>query len=513
MTDTRPNPDELLEKIQRSDARQQRGHFKLFFGSCAGVGKTFSMLSAARDQLLKGIDVVVGVVETHGRRDTMALTDGLEILPPQQLHYHDKLRGEFDLDGALTRKPALILMDELAHSNIPGTRHQKRWQDVEELLAAGIDVYSTVNVQHLESLNDIVGQITGIRVWETIPDRIFELADEITLVDLPPDELLRRLKEGKVYVPHQAERASKNFFRKGNLIALRELALRRTADQVDTQMRDYRADQSIHHVWQAKERLLVCIGPNDSSAKLVRTAARLASSLRADLIAIYIETPELQKLSDVRREAIHKVIKLAQELGAETTTLSGEKLAPVLLSYARSRNVTKVVIGKSMRPTWARILRTSLADELASRTTDVDVYVVGHDMEEESAVRHHSPASHHDLTGSIEGKSKNKRGYLYAALSCIAVTFITEGLLNVFDLANVIMLYLLAAVLIALRFGRGPSIFASFLSVASFFFFTSSANTLTSLGLESVIASIPLRAKLGVFLTKFTAPPTTFGAA
>jgi two-component system sensor histidine kinase KdpD len=470
MTDSRPDPDELLDKIQREDARQQRGHFKLFFGSCAGVGKTFAMLSAAKAQRLQGIDVIIGVVETHGRRDTIAMTEGLESLPPLKVNYHEKLRDEFDLDGALKRKPALILMDELAHSNIPGTRHQKRWQDVEELLAAGIDVYSTVNVQHLESLNDIVGQITGIRVWETIPDRVFDMADEVTLVDLPPDELLRRLKDGKVYIPHQAERASKNFFRKGNLIALRELALRRTADQVDAQMRDYRADQSIQDVWQAKERLLVCIGPHESSKKLVRSAARLAASLRADLIAVYIETPNLLKLSDAHRESIHKTLKLAQELGAETSTLSGEKLAPILLSYAQSRNVTKLVIGKSTRPTWKRVLRTSLADELASRTTDVDVYVVGHDFDIESNPTG-SHSNYDNLTGTSVGSPALAMGYIWAAIICIGVTGLTAGLVNIFDLANVIMVYLLAAVFVAIKFGRGPSIFASFLSVASFDFF------------------------------------------
>lgn len=470
MTDSRPNPDDLLDKIQREDARQQRGHFKLFFGACAGVGKTFAMLAAAKTQQLLGVDVIIGIVETHGRRDTIAMTEGLESLPPQKINYHGKLRDEFDLDGALKRKPALILMDELAHSNIPGTRHQKRWQDIEELLAAGIDVYSTVNVQHLESLNDIVGQITGIRVWETIPDRIFNMVDEVTLVDLPPDELLRRLKDGKVYIPHQAEHASKNFFRKGNLIALRELALRRTADQVDAQMRDYRADQSIHDVWQAKERLLVCVGPHDSSKKLVRSAARLAASLRADWISVYVETPGLQKLSDARRESIHETLKLAQDLGAETSTLSGEKLAPILLGYAQSRNVTKLVIGKSTRPTWKRVLRTSLADELASRTTDVDVYVVGHDfdIEPETIGSHHSYDS---LTGITTAGPAQPIGYIWAAIICIAVTIITAGLVNIFDLANVIMVYLLATVFVAMKFGRGSSIFVSFLSVASFDFF------------------------------------------
>lgn len=466
----RPDPDQLLDKIQRDDAKLQRGHFKLFFGACAGVGKTYAMLAAARAEQLAGVDVVVGVVETHGRAETIAMTAGLEILPPCQIHYQQRLRDEFNLDLALLRKPMLLLIDELAHANIPGTRHQKRWQDVEELLAAGIHVYSTINVQHLESLNDIVGGITGIRVSETIPDRIFAMADEITLVDLPPDELLRRLKEGKVYLPDQAERAAKNFFRKGNLIALRELALRRTADQVDAQMRDYRADQSIQNVWQAKERLLVCIGPQESSKKLVRAAARLAAGLHADLIAIYIETPSLQKLSPQRREAIHKTLELAEQLGAETSTLSGEQLAPILLSYAQSRNVTKLVIGKSTRPTWQRLLRSSLADELASRSTDIDVYVVGHDIEpaSDSSAKSAPPDAFSD---SLEHRAAQPSAYLWAAAVCIAVSAVAAALVNVFDLANVIMLYLLATVLIAIRLGRGPSIFASFLSVATFDFF------------------------------------------
>lgn len=470
MPEQRPDPDQLLEKLQRDDARAARGHFKLFFGACAGVGKTYAMLSAARLLRTQGVDVIIGVVETHGRQDTIALTEGFEILPPQLVSHRDREREEFDLDGALRRKPALILIDELAHSNLPGTRHQKRWQDVEELLAAGIDVYSTVNVQHIESLNDVVGQITGIRVWETIPDRVLDMADEITLVDLPPDELLRRLKDGKVYIPHQAERAAKNFFRKGNLIALRELALRRTADQVDAQMRDYRADQAIQDVWQAKERLLVCVGPHESSNKLVRSAARLAAGLHADLIAVYIETPALQKLTNAQRDMIHKTLKLAQELGAETTTLSGDRLAPVLLSYAQSRNVSKLVIGKSTRPTWQRVLRTSLADELASRSTDVDVYVVGHDFEIEPDTTAR-PRNDPFATTFPGNRPAERASYLWAALICIGLTGLSAGLVNIFDLANVIMVYLLATVLIAIRFGRGPSIFASFLSVASFDFF------------------------------------------
>ena len=287
----------------------------------------------------QGVELVVGLVETHGRSETARLLEGLEYLPPKSMLHQGRMLHEFDLDAALARKPALMLVDELAHSNVSGSRHPKRWQDVDELLAAGIDVYTTVNVQHLESLNDIIGGITGIQVRETLPDRVFEQADEITLVDLPPDELLQRMREGKVYLPQQAERAIHNFFRKGNLIALRELALRRTADAVDTQMREYRADRAISQVWQAKERLMVCVGPGADSIRLVRSAARLAASLHADWLAVYVETPKLQRLSETRRNQIFKTLHLAQELGAETTSLSGAELAQTLLTYARENKI------------------------------------------------------------------------------------------------------------------------------------------------------------------------------
>src|ERR1700758_931951 len=280
----RPDPDELLDKLQREEAKSQRGKLKIFFGASAGVGKTYAMLQAARRRKEENIDVVVGIAETHGRNETAALLKDLDVLPLARIEYRGRLLGEFDLDAALERKPQLILVDELAHSNVQGARHAKRWQDVYELLDAGIDVYTTVNVQHLESLNDVVGQITGIRVWETVPDRVFDRADEVTLVDLPAEELLDRMRDGKVYMPAQAERAVRNFFRKGNLIALRELALRRTADRVDAQMREYRADQSIERIWQARERLLVCVGAGPESSNLVRAAARLATSLKADWI-------------------------------------------------------------------------------------------------------------------------------------------------------------------------------------------------------------------------------------
>src|SRR5580698_4035903 len=272
---SRPDPDDLLDKLQREEEKRQRGRLKIFFGASAGVGKTYAMLLAARRRKEEGDDVVAGIVETHGRSETAELLEGLEQLAPATIDYRGHALNEFDLDGALRRHPQLILVDELAHSNVPGARHLKRWQDVHELLDAGIDVYTTVNVQHLESLNDIVGQITQIRVFETVPDRVLDQADEVTLVDLPAEELLDRLRDGKVYMPQQAANAVKNFFRKGNLIALRELALRRTADRVDAQMREYRADQSISRIWQARERLVACIGPGPESATLVRAAARL----------------------------------------------------------------------------------------------------------------------------------------------------------------------------------------------------------------------------------------------
>src|SRR3984957_12790053 len=372
----RPNPDELLGKLQREEEKRHRGRLKIFFGASAGVGKTYAMLLAARSRKEQGDDVVIGIVETHGRSETTALLEDLEQLPPANITYRGHTLREFDLDGALQRHPQLLLVDELAHSNVPGARHLKRWQDVHELLDAGIDVYTTVNVQHLESLNDIVGQITQIRVFETVPDRVLDQADEVTLVDLPPEELLERLRHGKVYMPQQAEHAVRNFFRKGNLIALRELALRRTADRVDAQMREYRADRSIQRIWQARERLLVCVGPGPEAPLLGRAAARLASALKADWLAVYVETPKLQRLPDARRERTLGALKLAAELGAETATLAGSDAVAALIGYARVRNVSKLVAGASARIGLARWLRRPLGDRIAERAGDLDLTLI-----------------------------------------------------------------------------------------------------------------------------------------
>ncbi len=469
MAEERPNPDQLLERVQREEQKARRGKLKLFFGACAGVGKTFAMLSATHMLKQQGMDVVVGLVETHGRVDTAELLEGLQILPPKKIEYRGKQLTEFDLDAALARKPAALIVDELAHTNVAGSRHDKRWQDVQELLDAGIDVLTTVNVQHLESLNDIVGQITGIRVWETIPDTVFDHADEVTVVDLPADELLQRLKEGKVYIPEQAKQAIQNFFRKGNLIALRELALRRTADRVDAQMREYREDKSIRGLWQAKERLLVCVGPGPDAEKLIRSAARLAGNLHADWIVAYVETPRLQRLPKETRDRILKTLNLAQELGAETTTMTGEDVASTLFSYARSRNVSKLVVGKTSRPGWRRRFSIPLAEELSLMAKDVDVYVVGHESTAKAApIRETVDFGDSALS---EKRRSRKGGYLVALAICALGTAVAMHLVSYLELTNIIMLYLLSVMLIAFRFGRGPAILSSVLSVAAFDFF------------------------------------------
>ncbi|MBU6492316.1 MAG: DUF4118 domain-containing protein [Burkholderiales bacterium] len=469
----RPDPDELLDKLQRDEARQRRGYLKVFFGACAGVGKTYAMLLAARKLRDEGSDVVVGIVETHGREETARLLDGLESIAPRQVDYRGRRMSEFDLDATLARHPAVVLIDELAHSNLPGSRHLKRWQDVEELLSAGIDVYTTVNVQHLERLNDVIGQITGIRVWETVPDRVFDLADEVKLVDLPPEELLERLREGKVYLPHQAENAIRNFFRKGNLIALRELALRRTADRVDAQMREYRADQSISRVWQARERLLVCVGPGPEAATLVRSAARLAASLKADWLAVYVETPRLQRLPASRRDPAIRALKLAQELGAETTALDGADVAATLLGYAQVRNVSKLVLGaSSARRRW-QFWRKPLSEQLAQRSTESDVYVIRRDLGHAPQTPGTEAGAESGLFGEMPQARWGSplRAYGWAAAACGAMTLVAATLVPFLDLSNVVMLYLLCVILAALRLGRGPSVLISFLSVMAFDFF------------------------------------------
>lgn len=459
----RPDPDELLARVQQDEARASRGRLKIFFGASAGVGKTCAMLAAARQQLIQQVDVVIGVVETHGRMETEAMADGIEHIPPVEVPYRDKVLTEFDLDQALARKPALILMDELAHSNVAGSRHPKRWQDVEELLAAGIDVYSTVNVQHLESLNDVVSGITGIRVWETVPDRVFDDADEVVLVDLPPDELLQRLRDGKVYLPNQAERAIRNFFRKGNLLALRELALRRTADRVDDDVQQYRRDQLVSPVWQTQDSLLACIGPGVGSEKIVRTAARIASRLEVPWHAVYVETPERQRLPTASRDRILKTLKLAQDLGAHTATVAGASVEDEAVRYARTHNLSRIMVGRDNPPPW-RLWQRSVADRIGQIAPDLDVIQV-------ARAERNTPEPDRKLAELAEAVTTDWRAYALTAAMCGLAGVIAAPLYPLVDLANIVMIFLLGVVLVAVRFGRGPAVLASFLSVAIFDFF------------------------------------------
>jgi len=466
MNQQRPDPDKLLETVQRAEAKRRSGRLKIFFGACAGVGKTYAMLTEAAEVRARGIDVVVGIVETHRRAETEALVDGLEVLPRKRVEYRGTTLYELDIDAVIARRPALVLVDELAHSNAPGSRHLKRWQDIKELLAIGIDVYTTVNVQHLESLNDVVGQITQVRVAETVPDRVFDEADEIELVDLPADDLLERLKTGKVYMPEQAARAIGSFFRKGNLIALRELALRRTADRVDAQAREYRDDEAIKRVWQLKERLLVAVGPGAHAEQVVRAGRRLAGTLRADWIAVYVETPTLQRLPEAERAQILRALRLAQELGAQTATLPGQNVADALVEYASERNASKILLGRSSATPWLRALRRSTFDALAARSGAIDLLVVGEDAE--SPPTNVKAPTEEDAVG--RRFRSNRRGYIEAMVAVALVTAAAIWLRDHIELTNVVMLYLAVVVWISVRTGRGPAIAASVVGVGLFDF-------------------------------------------
>jgi len=467
MEQERPDPDQLLAEMKASEASARRGRLRIYFGASAGVGKTFAMLTAARALRSEGRDLEVGVVETHGRKDTEALLAGLPVLPPARIPFQGRTLFEFDLDAALTKRPALILVDELAHTNVAGSRHPKRWQDVDELLAAGIDVFTTLNVQHLESLNDVVGGITGITVFETVPDFFFDRADEVVLVDVSADDLLARLAAGKVYLPEQIERAAANFFRKGNLMALRELALRRTADRVEDDVQAYRADKSIERVWKTEASLLCCIGPGGGGDDVVRSAARLATQLGVEWTAAYVETPALQRLPPRARERILGIVKLAQDFGAGTAILAGSDPAMALIDYARSHNCSKLVVGRPGRAVWWPWARGT-ARRVGELAPDIDLIEVGRGVAPATA----APAPNLDAeAGDDDRRDARRRRYAFAFLACALTAAVAELVHAYFDLANIVMLFLLAVVLVAMKWGRGPAVFASFVSVACFDFF------------------------------------------
>jgi two-component system sensor histidine kinase KdpD len=472
MSEVRPDPDRLLAQVEAEEARARRGRLRIFFGSSAGVGKTYAMLEAARNVRAAGTDVVVGYVEPHGRVETERLLDGLERLPPLTVKYRDITRQEFDLDAALTRHPAILLVDELAHSNLtggePAPRHPKRYQDIEELLDAGMDVWTTVNVQHLESLNDLVAQITGAPQRETLPDRIFDEADEIELIDLPPDDLIARLRAGKVYVTDKASAAIERFFRKPNLMALRELALRRVADRVEAAAQADSVRTPRRRL--ASDRLLVAVGPDSQAEQLVRSGKRLSAALDANWTVVYVETPELLRLSEAQRNRRIDVLRLAESLGAETVTLDGPSVAQTIIEYAQTRNITRVIVGAPKLRGWRRWLRPSVPGELTRRTPEFDVIVIAAAKRGRAgAIEHNGAQSPGEARAESEPSAHWDR-YGYALGVTAIATAIAFAMYSRFALVNLVMVYLLGVTIAGLRLGRGPAALTAIANVIAFDF-------------------------------------------
>jgi two-component system sensor histidine kinase KdpD len=467
--ETRPNPDELLARVKAEEARARRGRLRIFFGATAGVGKTYAMLSAAQAAHKAGAEIVSGYVEPHGRAETEALLDGLERLPTLPVAYRGVVRQELDLDAALERRPDILLVDELAHSNLvggePPPRHPKRWQDVEEILDAGINVWTTLNVQHLESLNDVVAQITGVKQRETLPDRIFDEADEVELIDLPPDDLLARLHAGKVYVHEQVAAALDRFFRKPNLIALRELALRRMTDRVEAAARVSLAGDRTSREWLAQDRLLVAVGPDVQAEQLVRAGKRLADALRSKWTVVYVETPALLRLSEQERDRRIDLLRLAESLGAETVTLDGPTAAAALIEYARTRGATRIIVGAPKRRGWRALWRRSTATALLLGAEGFDVVTVA--TTGAPAAANGRPAA---APGEYAQPVRWKR-YLAAAAISGACTIVAFGMFPYLELSNLVMVYLLGVVVAGLRVGRLPSVLTAVLNVICFDFF------------------------------------------
>jgi len=453
----RPDPDQLLKSVETAAQRARRGQLKIFFGSSAGVGKTYAMLQAAQAHRREDLDVAVGLVETHNRPETKKLLHGLEVLPRRTMEHKGVQLEEFDLDAALARKPALLIVDELAHNNAPGMRHPKRWQDVEELLDAGIDVYTTLNVQHLESLNDVVASITGITVQETVPDNLFDEATDVQLVDLPPEELLERLAQGKLYLAEgAAARAAQNFFNKTNLMSLRELALRRTAEHVDADTDQERIQAGLFTPNNVGDRVLVCIGPDTLAPKVVRTGRRMAASLKAPWYVLAVETSKMDKTGrgyQLRQRAL----RIAEQNGAQVITLQSERPGDAILEFARNKGITKLIIGRSIRPIWVDYLRGFLVEHIIRHSGEIDIYII---------------------TGKNEARRKplswnwgKPSHYVWAFFLLSLCT--SAGLLirNLLQPVDILMLYLIGAVIAAARLGRLPSLLFTFLSVIAFNFF------------------------------------------
>jgi two-component system, OmpR family, sensor histidine kinase KdpD len=451
-TERRPSPEALLQKA----VQEERSRLKVFVGAAPGVGKTYAMLAAAHERHGEGVDVVVGVVETHGRTETEALLYGLEIVPRRAVDYRGTQLDEMDLDAILARRPQLVLVDELAHTNAPGSRHSKRFSDIEELLDAGIDVYTTVNIQHLESLNDVVAQITGIRIRETVPDSFFERADELKLVDVTPEDLLQRLQEGKVYLPAAAERAIRNYFRPGNLTALRELALRHTAERVDDQMRTYMQAHAVPGVWSVSERIMVAISGGPLGERLIRAARRMADRRHAEWLALFVETATFHRLPEAAREDVGRALRLAEQLGGEAVIIPGEDIANEIVRYAEQRNVTELILGKPLRPRWRELWRHSLVNDIVRQSGNIDVRVITGEQ---------STAEKRQTTQRRQRRVLQLNRYL-AALGFVAIAGLAaKGLQLTLALADYAMVFLTGVLFSAVVGGLGPSIMAAIVSL------------------------------------------------
>src|ERR1700716_2315444 len=461
----RPLPEALLEAARREDSRI--GRLKIFVGAAPGVGKTYEMLQSAQAKLKAGADVVIGAVETHGRAETEALLAGLEVLPRKKLGYKDQLLEEMDLDALIARHPQIALVDELAHTNAPGSRHPKRYLDVEELLSHGIDVYSAVNIQHIESLNDVVAQITHVRVRETVPDSVFDGADAIELIDLTPDDLIQRLREGKVYVPKQAERALEHYFSPGNLTALRELALRRTAERVDEQLLTHMQANAIAGPWAAGERILVCVSEDPRAAGLVRATRRLADRLHAPWTAVSIETRRSLQLTEAERDRLADTLRLAESLGGEALTIpsAGRRIADDVIGFAHANNVTQIVIGKSTRSRWFEIMRGSVVHDLVRRSGNISVHVIAGDELADEAIPKKTVAT------ADRAEPFDPRPYLMALVIVAVALGAAELIQPVFGIENVDLMFLTAVVGVAVRYGLWPSLLASVAASLCYNFF------------------------------------------
>ena len=476
--DHRPSPEALLEAARA----ERRGKLKIFLGAAPGVGKTYEMLQQGVARRRDGVDAVIGVVETHGRIETEQLVRGFEVIPRRRIEYRGRTLEEMDLDAVLTRRPKLVLVDELAHTNAPGSRHPKRYLDVEELLAAGIDVYTTLNIQHVESLNDVVAQITRIRVRETVPDGIIDRADEIEVADLTPEDLMQRLREGKVYVRDQAQRALRHYFLPGNLAALRELALRRTAQRVDEQMLTYMQAHAIAGPWAAGERLLVCVSENPISAQLVRQTRRIADQLKAKWTALYIETSTHHRLSEVERDRIADTLRLAERLGGEAITVPGNRIADDVIAFAQSNNVTQIILGRSDRPRWQQLLYGSVASELTRKAGTIGIQIVAGEGEQipEKTVRTRE-----------EGDAFDPLPYLVSTLVVGAALVIAMVIDRFIEVPNISLVFLSAVLFSAIIYGLWPSLYAAFLSVLAYnFFFLPPIYTFTIADPANVVALV-----------------------